>query len=497
MRTDIPAEVRERLRKLRIKAFKDHVWGPVASTILNVGIILLLMFMVTSKGRQKDDEIQVQVIEPEEQKLDELEKELEKLEDVEEVTDVPIENMDIQMEQTPTDSMASPQPNTEFTAIDIMSAPSPLIMKGLYAGRSSGGRAAMLGKYGGGYGGATEASVVKALDWLKDRQNKQEGSWDPIVSASDKQAMTGLALLTFLAHGETPNSAKYGETVEKAIKFLVQSQDEGGYFTKKRNNELPYTHAICTYAVSEAYALTRIPALKDVMEKGVRIIVTSQQGGGAWNYNYDKGPRCDASVSGWQVQALKAATGAGAHIEGMKECKERAVQWYKNDFNAERNMFGYKDKTEANKGMTGVGILALQFLGQGKCMEVQKALEYLDQTPELFPNWEKHVLNSPLYGWYYLAQAAFQGGGALWTKWNRDMAVTLVKAQLPDGHWEYPPPNGQDTEIGAGQGPVYSTTMAAMMLMVYYRHLPTFQVQEVEEVPEDTKSVDDVTVEII
>ena len=104
-----------------------------------------------------------------------------------------------------TSAFAPPEPTVDFAALDIRNdIQSPLVMKGLFQGRSAGGRAAGLKNYAGQWGQYTEMSVIKALEWLKKKQNP-DGSWNP-----NKTAMTGLALLTFLAHGETTSSEKYG-----------------------------------------------------------------------------------------------------------------------------------------------------------------------------------------------------------------------------------------------------------------------------------------------
>jgi hypothetical protein len=47
--------------------------------------------------------------------------------------------------------------------------------------------------------------------------------------------------------------------------------------------------------------------------------------------------------------------------------------------------------------------------------------------------------------------------------------------QLPDGHWDAPPPGREDA-----YGPVYCTTLAALTLQVYYRGLPTYQAKAVQ-----------------
>ena len=61
----------------------------------------------------------------------------------------------------------------------------------------------------------------------------------------------------------------------------------------------------------------------------------------------------------------------------------------------------------------------------------------------------------------------------------------LIRNQAHDGHWEN----------GDGHGPVYTTTLCALMLEVYYRYLPTYKkVEAIAEVK--ATSDDDVTVEV-
>ena len=66
--------------------------------------------------------------------------------------------------------------------------------------------------------GGLSGAVVKALDWFQTTQQKN-GSWGGGYTV----AYTGLALLAYLGHCETPLSEKYGDTVTNAIIFLVDS----------------------------------------------------------------------------------------------------------------------------------------------------------------------------------------------------------------------------------------------------------------------------------
>jgi hypothetical protein len=75
----------------------------------------------------------------------------------------------------------------------------------------------------------TEAAIVRGLKWLQTVQDP-EGSWggkdkddQGNPKSTDKNAMTGMALLCYLGHCELQDSPDFGPTVQKAIKFITSS----------------------------------------------------------------------------------------------------------------------------------------------------------------------------------------------------------------------------------------------------------------------------------
>ncbi len=474
--------------KLIYRWLKDHIWGPTGSVIIHIVVILALIKLVTYKVQEKAPEVEVVIMEPDATDLEEFDKELEKLEDLPEMVDTvtpPEVNMNVEAPPE-AEAFTATEPDVDFAALDVRSeVASPLVMRGLFQGRSAGGRAAALSAYSAKWGQYTEAAVVKALEWLKKHQNP-DGSWGP-----NKAAMTGLGLLTFLAHGETTSSEKYGQTVEKAIRFLVGQQDAEGRLCKTDEQPGPYAHGIATYAISEAYGLTRIPSLKPVMEKAVQIILNGQQPKGGWDYNYKKAARRDTSVAGWQIQALKAAYIAGAENPGLKDALDRAVGDLKSVYNAETGRFFYTDsgshKTDA---ITGIAVLCMQLLGHGEEKEARGGLQALTGSG---CDWDKPD-QWPLYAWYYITQCKFHQGGQTWAGWNAKFARAYVSNQNEDGSWTSP---GAKLKEGGEVhlGPVYSTTLAALTLQVYYRFLPTYKPIAVE--PVSQTDTNDVVIQIL
>ena len=147
---------------------------------------------------------------------------------------LPSETSPAATEEPPAES-CNPEPEIELPGVEIESDVKGVLLLPAGMGNRTGlAREEALRDRSGGMGKATEASVVKALDWLKANQ-LADGSWGP-----NKVAMTGLSLLTFLAHGEITSSKEYGWTVERSIRFLLSKQREDGTFTGVDTQAGPY-----------------------------------------------------------------------------------------------------------------------------------------------------------------------------------------------------------------------------------------------------------------
>lgn len=339
-------------------------------------------------------------------------------------------------------------------------SPSTRILEHVAPGRTISGRKDALISYGAPAG--LEDSVLKALRWLKEQQ-RPDGAWE----GTERAAMTGLALLTYLAHGETPaDSPEFGVTVERAIRYLLSSQRPDGSFSAN-----VYAHAIVVTAVGEAAAMTRMMMLNEATDRGLAVILKGQQESGGYDYNYGKGIRSDTSVTGWQLQAMKSAVLAGNTDARLTAAIRKGVAFLKNQaWATDGSGFVYASipGREAGSGgtwsMTAVGSLCLSLLAQGDQRGMlQQSLKRLDVS---YPPWIADDQKKPAYGWYYATQAKFHAGGREWTEWNRHFARDLMASQKEDGHWE----NG-DHDSGSH---VYTTTLSTLMLEVYYRYLPSY-----------------------
>ena len=342
--------------------------------------------------------------------------------------------------------------------------------------------------YGPGWEYA-EDSVRRALEWLRINQN-QDGSW----GTHDCEAMAGLGLLTFLAHGETTTSEQYAQTVVRAIRYLVARQNDRGEFCRTDTTAGTYGQAICVYAVSEAYGMTRIPSLKPAMEKGVQLLIDGQQAAGGFDYKFAQGDRRDTSLGGWCCQAMKAAFIAGAENATLHEAMELAVADMKSVQKPDDGSFYYSKigASHATHSITAVAVLSMQLLGHAADREVARGLDFLGSAG---CNW-KNPPEWPMYAWYYISQAKFHEGGAAWSRWNNQFAPQLIRNQNPDGSWNSAGLGMREGVTGReNMHPAYATTLAALTLQVYYRNLPTYKPIQLQK--PDQKSADDVKVQIL
>ena len=490
--------------------------------IVFVAMLVTVMIVLTAMQGVKSDAYQVTIAEASETKVDEPEPEPEPPPDIEVQ---PTEEVDIAVDNPTPNPDVNPSPAPPSPATDVSVKPadadtvafvdSPLKMKSMVSSRNP-GRIGQLTKGGGKYGDPmTEATVMKVLWWLKAHQDKN-GSWG---GGSSRLANTSLAVLTYLAHGEYPNSESpfrkdFGPVVQSALDYinscLYHDTKSGGLVKMKGSDNHEYAFLIATYALCEAFGMTRNLECKDTAMACLERIIKGQSATGGWDYNINpKSQRDDLSFAGWALQALKAGKLAGLHPEGLDECIKKAVHclqtrsYYKGHFT-------YCANSRHHPGLTATGCLAMQLLGYGNKSEVTSALDYMKGWKPTFEASEMGVgkdCPAPQYYCYYATQCKYQAGmktGAkkndetIWLEWNKLMKTTYPKLikELPEKVKDCV---GQEHKQGYFQNkdnwssrPVMDSCLVALQLMVYYRYLPTAQTSAGEVV--DDKSAADTAV---
>ena len=470
--------------------------------VTTVLLLVIVMVVMTMMPKDKGDALEVtiaeatpdpQVEEPPEEPPDDIEPP--PIEEVDVMVDTP--NPGPVSEITPVASPPSQQVSVKPAPQDTVAfVDSPVKMKSMVGSRTPGSIGAAT-RGGAGYGDAiTEATVMKVLWWLKAHQ-ASDGSW----SGGNKLANTALAVLTYLAHGEYPGSPSpfqkdFGPTVQLALDFLIGSVNQGGPVVKMNNadgNE--YAFLIATYALCEAFGMTKNPNCKDAAYVCLDRIVRGQSPTGGWDYKINpKSSRDDMSFAGWALQALKAGKMAGLHPEGLDECIKKAIRCLQTR-NFKNGGFNYVAGGNPT-GLTATGCLAMQLLGYGNKKEVSDALNFMREWMPAFegnggakPGGQLPG-SCPQYYCYYATQCKYQAGmkqgatktdEATWQKWNLAMKK-LYPATIKDLPEKVKDWSGKEHKQGYfvntdahTSRPVMDTCLVALQLMVYYRYLPTTQ----------------------
>jgi hypothetical protein len=472
-----PRDSRE-FKSARIEA--QRLAAPACAVMIPLVSIVLMAVLATGKI-SNTYEVKVEILETKE--VEELEKE--KLVEPEPIeTDIQIETDVTVPIDTPLATTTAPVTQQPASVDAVLQVKSPVIMRGIFGSRNPGMQGQLRKRFGGD--DKTEAAVMAALRWLKKNQ-ASDGSWP-----QHKVAMTGLALLSFLAHGEKPGAScpEFGETVKKAIEFLVKSQEANGRISSS------YQHTIAAYALCEAYGMTMNPDVKVAAAKAVQVLIDGQTPTGGWCYGLVPSDDNDTSVMGWCAQALKAAYLSNVFSEKgpLEQAMKKAIKGFQGNHNPSGG-FGYRSPGAG--GLSAVGTLCLQLLGSGKGPEVRSTLILMEpwmpaiSVKDPAAKAPKDAKDAPVlagviggctqYYYYYATQAKFHEGGKTWDSWNAKMKPNYLKAliiekgvytdhlgKLQDiGHWV--------NDDAHTDRPVMDTCLAALQLMVYYRNLPTTQ----------------------
>src|SRR4051812_36740550 len=112
-----------------------------------------------------------------------------------------------------------------------------------------------------------ERAVDRALQWLADHQNK-DGSWsEPGRGGAVSTAVTGLAAKAFLARGHIPGQGKFGETLNKAIRYVLSRQQQDGLIASNgAGNAAMYEHGIACAMLGEAFGMVDDQTKRDIRE---------------------------------------------------------------------------------------------------------------------------------------------------------------------------------------------------------------------------------------
>ena len=311
-----------------------------------------------------------------------------------------------------------------------------------------------------------DPSVELALEYLA-RVQREDGSFPE--SYGDSTGIPALAGMAFLSKGHLPTEGVHAETLNRCIDFVLANQRDSGLFEKGNAGSGPmYAHNIATLFLSEVSGMVdpgRQEKIAEALPKALGLILKAQavkkdeNNQGGWRY-HPGSHDSDTSCSGWALMALRSAKLNGAAVPD--QAIAAAVSYLSRHQDQKQGSFGYTNRSEHARSLTGMGLLCLELCGRHGTPETVRAADYVMKTFRDLPGDQFEF-----YGNYYNAQGTFQIGGRYWTEYANWMYETYIGKQSDDGSW-----NSREA------GRIYGTTMMVLAFTVPYRQLPIYQRDE-------------------
>ncbi len=311
-----------------------------------------------------------------------------------------------------------------------------------------------------------DPAVEGALEYLS-RVQLEDGAFPERYG--DSTGIPALAGMAFLSKGHLPTEGPHAVALNRCIDFVLANQQPGGLFEKGNAGSGPmYAHNIATLFLSEVsgmvdparqekIAKALPPALKLILEAQAVTKEESHQGG--WRY-HPGSTDSDTSCSGWALMALRSAKLNGAAVPDRAIAD--AVAYLRRHQDEKEGCFGYTNRNDHARTLTGMGLLCLELCGRHGTEETLRAADYVMKSYRDLPGDQFEF-----YGNYYNAQGTFQAGGRYWQEYAGWMYETYLEKQSGDGSW-----NSREA------GRIYGTCMMVLAFTVPYRQLPIYQRDE-------------------
>lgn len=469
----------------------------VSMVVHIVGLMLLAMVNMAAPPDNSSNLITAAPVMEDIEEIEEFEEELIKPLNVDVDTDissaetVPMEMVSEMIPEDVTEVAVANDVDAAAIAVDLVdfgeeTAPKSDLYKtiGSFSGSGLEGRGAAARKAlvaQGGGNDASEAAVAAALKWLAAVQT-DDGGWcfdhrigtpnparmadHPGTMVQARNGATAMAVLPFLGAGQTHTEGTYKGNVKGGLAFLIQKiKNDGGL---NEGGGTMYSHGLAAITLTEAYGMTKDRALMAPAQAALNFIAYAQDPlGGGWRYQ----PRQpgDTSVVGWQLMALKS--GHMAYLQVQPNTIRGTIKFLDNVGTDSGAYYGY-DSPAKGAATTAVGLLCRMYLGWNHENEaLKRGVKFLAK---------EGPSNDNMYFNYYATQVLRQYGDEYWDEWNKKMRDHLVNTQVKDGpargSWFFK--GGHGAESG---GRLYNTSLATMILEVYYRHLPIYQQQATTE----------------
>ena len=346
----------------------------------------------------------------------------------------------------------------------------------------------------------SEQALERGLQWLARNQGG-EGNWE-----SNDLGLVGMGALAFLAAGHMPGRGRYGQTVQRALDYMVNKAKPSGLLNISHSRRDMYNHGLATFVLGQAQGMasSRDRRLNTVLDRALKLITNTQCEDGGWDYEARRQPRGhDLSLAVMQAKALRSAVDSG--LEVPPEVIDLAIKSVREHYTPSR---GRHDAPESElmqvpgqftygKGggggtiaMAACGVVCMQEFGQYDDWRIEKSMEVVNAAIKELPRSRQRNGTLPFdaYTLYYVGQALYQVGGESWDKNYPLLRDFLVDSQIVDsgdpskhGAWKDEGVRGGG-RVGGKPGMMYATSAACFILAIPNRYLPILQEGKIESI---------------
>jgi hypothetical protein len=314
---------------------------------------------------------------------------------------------------------------------------------------------------------ATIKSVRAGLDFLA-RTQSSDGAWHEGQGGNAYPvAMTALAAVAFLAHGNTPTRGQYASQVQSATEYLLKCSTGSGLITgpNEDSGRPMHGHGFALMYLASVYGMEtnegRRNRAKEVIDSAVNLTARGQSRAGGWTYTPGSGD--EGSVTVTQVQALRAAHNSGFVVP--KGTIEEAVRYIERCSTPEGGIcYSLGSGGGPRLPISAAAVATLYNAGEYDSPMADRCLEYVWGQFRGQKGWSKGG-GHDFYTHLYASQAYYMAGDKYWDDYFPDTRDALLQMQdKSEGSWN-----------GDGIGKTYGTAIALVILQLPYKYLPVYQ----------------------
>ena len=344
----------------------------------------------------------------------------------------------------------------------------------------------------------SQQALQRGLEWL-DKNQGSEGNW-----SCNELGVVGLGALAFLANGHAPGRGRYGQTVQRALDYVMRNAKPSGLLNVATGQHDMYNHGLATFVLGQAHGMTsgQDRRLNKVLDRSLKLIAQVQAEDGGWDYHARRQARGhDLSLAVMQAKALRSAMDSG--LEVPPEVIDLAIRSVRQHYCPKQGGYGAPESEQkkgpgqftyskggggATTAMAAAGVVCLQEFGQYDDWRIPKNMDIIvEQIKQLGRQPRRdRVMPFDAYTLYYVGQSLYQVGGDYWKEGYPRLRDFLVDSQIVNpnqpaqhGCWHDRGVKG-GSRVSGKPGEMFGTAVACFILAIPNRYLPILQEGKIE-----------------